>query len=55
MSALAWVRFALAAVGIVVWAYGYEADDEMVRWLGIALLGVAVVLRFAARRRPPAG
>ena len=49
-----WIRFALAAIGMLVWAYGYQADDGTTRWVGIALLGVAVLLRFATpRRRPP--
>jgi hypothetical protein len=50
---LTWVRFGLAAVGMVIWAYGYQADDAAVRWVGIGLLVVVVLLRFAARRGPP--
>lgn len=50
---LTWVRFALAAVGLLVWAYGYQVDDATTRWVGIGLLGVAVLLRFATRRPPP--
>ncbi len=54
MTTLTWIRFALAAIGMLVWAYGYRADDATLRWVGIGFLGVAVLLRFAARgRRPP--
>jgi hypothetical protein len=53
MMRLTWVRFALAAIGIIVWAYGYQANDAVTRWVGIAFLAAAVVLRFAPRRRPP--
>jgi hypothetical protein len=49
---LTWARFALAAVGMLVWAYGYQVDDPIVRWVGIGFLGVALLLRFAARRPP---
>jgi hypothetical protein len=40
---------------MLVWAYGYRVDDPPIRWVGIAFLGVAVLLRFWGRRRPPAG
>jgi hypothetical protein len=53
MTALTWARFGLAVTGMLVWAYGYRVDDTTLRWVGIAFLGVAVLLRFAARRRPP--
>jgi hypothetical protein len=55
MTTLAWVRFLLAAAGLVVWGYGYRVDDANIRWAGIAFLAVAVLLRFWVRRpRPPA-
>ena len=46
------MRLAIAAVGVVVWAYGYQSDNNTVRWVGIALLAVAVLMRFAPRRTP---
>jgi hypothetical protein len=55
MISITWARFALAAIGLVVWAYGYRVDDSTMRWVGIAFLAVAVLLRFLPRRRPPAG
>jgi hypothetical protein len=54
MTTLTWVRFVLAAIGMIVWAYGFRVDDATIRWVGIALLAVAVLLRFAPHRaRPP--
>jgi hypothetical protein len=51
---ITWIRLGVAAIGLLVWVYGYQADDTTVRWVGIALLAVAVLLRFVApRRRPP--
>jgi membrane protein implicated in regulation of membrane protease activity len=50
---LTWVRFGIAAIGMLIWAYGYQIDDETILWLGIGFLAVALLLRFAARRRPP--
>jgi hypothetical protein len=50
-----WLRLGIAAIGMLVWAYGYQADDVTIRWIGIGLLAVAVLLRFVAprRRQPP--
>lgn len=47
---IAWVKLALATVGIITWAYGVREDDHRVRWLGIAFLAVAFLLRFLFRR-----
>jgi hypothetical protein len=44
------VKLAVAGVGIVVWAYGAKVEDARVRWLGIALLALAFLLRFLRRR-----
>jgi protein-S-isoprenylcysteine O-methyltransferase Ste14 len=48
-----WIRLVVAAVGLFVWSYGYRADDPAIRWVGIAMLAVALLLRFWARRRMP--
>jgi hypothetical protein len=53
MISLLWVRFALAAIGLLICAYGIRVDDAMVRWVGIGFLAVALLLRFAPRSRPP--
>lgn len=44
-------RLALAIVGVATWGYGVRFDRSEVRWLGIALLAVSLLLRFS-RRRP---
>ncbi len=47
------LRATVFVVGALVFAYGVRADSPMVRWIAIALLGVAFLLRFVdpARRR----
>jgi hypothetical protein len=44
------MRLAFAAIGIMVWGYGYRADDSRLRWIGIVFLAVAVALRFVPKR-----
>jgi len=53
MTGLVTLRATVALVGILVFVYGARADLETVRWVGIALIGVAFLLRFVdpARRR----
>jgi hypothetical protein len=50
MSRVMQARIAFAAIGIVVWGYGYAAQDANIRLAGIALLALSLVLRFADRR-----
>lgn len=45
------VRVAILALGIIVWGYGANVDDPTIRWIGIALLALSLILRFF-RRRP---
>lgn len=40
------IQLALAAIGVVVWAYGVRGEDARLQWIGIAFFGVATVLRF---------
>lgn len=47
---LAWVKLAIAVVGIITWAYGVREDDHRVRWMGIALIAGAFLLRFLFTR-----
>lgn len=53
MISVTWARFALAAIALIVWVYGYRVEDPTLRWVGIGFLAVAVLLRFLPRRRPP--
>jgi hypothetical protein len=39
-------KLALAVAGVLVFGYGVRADLPTVRWIGIALVLVAVLLRF---------
>jgi Na+(H+)/acetate symporter ActP len=43
------IAFALAGVGI--FAYGVRSEDSVVRWVGIAFVIAAFLLRFAKKRR----
>ena len=47
------MRLAIAAVGVAIWAYANRVDNVTARWVGIAMLAVAVLLRFAPVRKPP--
>lgn len=61
MSALPWIKVLLAVAGITVWAFGFRQDNDTLRWVGIALLAIAALLRFYRPRprgtgdRPAAG
>ena len=44
-------KLALGGVGVFIWAYGARVDDARIRWVGIALLAVAFLLRFLRRRQ----
>jgi hypothetical protein len=43
-------RTVLAAIGVVVWGYGYRMDDANVRLAAIAILAVSLLLRFVPKR-----
>jgi hypothetical protein len=50
MKRLLLARTVLAALGVVVWGYGYRIDDPNVRLAGIALLAISLLLRFLPAR-----
>ena len=50
MSQLVLARIVLLLAGVVVWGYGYRYDDANIRLVGIGILAVAMLLRFARRR-----
>lgn len=50
MTRLMQVRLALAIVGTVVWGYGLLEDEPRVRLVGIVVLALSLVLRFAPKR-----
>ena len=43
-------RTLLAAIGVVVWGYGYRVDDPQIRLAAIGILAVALLLRFIPNR-----
>ena len=43
-------RTLLAAIGVVVWGYGYRVDDPQIRLAAIGILAVALLLRFVPKR-----
>ena len=50
MKRLLLLRTLLAATGVAVWGWGYRTDAPDARWIGIALLAVALLLRFLPAR-----
>jgi uncharacterized membrane protein len=51
MTPVTITRLAIAALGIAVWVAGYRLDDDRLRWAGMLLLVVAIVMRFLERSR----
>ena len=43
------IRLALALAGVATWGWGVKIDRNEVRWLGIALIGLSLLLRFIRR------
>ena len=50
MSTMTWARLALAGIGLLVWGYGVQQDVREARLAGIAVLAIAVLLRFFGPR-----
>jgi Ca2+/Na+ antiporter len=51
VTPLSTLRVTIAIVGILIFMWGARTQDEIVRWVGIAFLVVALVLRFLSRVR----
>ena len=51
MNGLTAARLVIVAVGIAIWGYGLQSDNATLRIVGMALLAVALVLRFVRRKR----
>ncbi len=54
MTPLTVAKLALALSGLLVFGYGVRADLTTIRWIGVALVAVAALLRFVPTR-PPRG
>ena len=50
MTRFMMARIVLAVIGVLVWGYGIARDDANVRIVGIGILALTLVLRFAPRR-----
>ena len=50
MTRLLLARTVLAAIGVVIWGYGYRVDDARIRLAGIAVLAVSLFLRYLPKR-----
>ena len=50
MTTFLWIRTALALLGVAVWGWGYRVDDPQIRLVGMAILLVTLLLRFAPKR-----
>lgn len=50
MSGVVIARITVAVAGMVVWAYGAREDLPAARWIGIALIAAALLLRFVGPR-----
>ena len=44
------IKLGIALLGVLVWGYGQRVDSATIRWVGIAFLAAAVVLRFLPKR-----
>jgi hypothetical protein len=52
MTQLTTAKLVLAAAGLMVWGIGIQNGPELLKWIGIALLASAVILRFIGRKKP---
>ncbi len=53
MTSIAAAKLMLAASGLIVWGYGIRTSEPVLKWVGIAMLASAVVLRFIGARDKP--
>jgi hypothetical protein len=49
MTGMTQLKLGLAAIGLILWGYGYRVDDPRLRLIGIGFLAAAVILRFVKR------
>ena len=45
-------KIAFALAGVAIFAYGVRSEDTVVRWVGIAFVIAAFLLRFVKKRVP---
>lgn len=50
MARLTVLKIAFALAGVGIFAYGVRSEDSIVRWVGIAFVIIAFLLRFVKQR-----
>ena len=51
MNTITRVKLGVVLVALIIWAYGFRTDNRTPMWIGMALVVVAFLLRFAPQRR----
>ena len=46
------LKLGFLLIGLATWFVGYRSDNGPLRWIGIAFLAIAFLLRFVGRRPP---
>ena len=52
MDRITVLKIALALAGVGIFAFGVRSDETLVRWVGIACVVVAFLLRFVKKPVP---
>ena len=52
MDRLTVLKIACALAGVGIFAWGVRSEDSIIRWVGIAFVIAAFLLRFARKRVP---
>jgi hypothetical protein len=50
MKRITLARAILAAIGVIVWGYGYRTENARIRLVAIIVLAVTLLLRFLPAR-----
>jgi hypothetical protein len=50
MKRLTIARAVLAAIGVIVWGYGYRTESPSMRLVAIVILAVTLLLRYVPQR-----
>ena len=50
MTQLTTAKLLLAVAGVLIWGYGIRTAQEPLKYFGIVLLVISVILRFVGRR-----
>ena len=52
MDRVTLAKVACALVGVAIFAFGVRSENAVFRWVGIAFVVIAFVLRFVKKRTP---